>query len=113
MGVVSRDSSVPVFSSSAEGTHGKQRENEQEIKPEHGGMQDEEQNAFLLRSQLECLQRAGQGDALQGHDEGQDDPSVRGHHIASEFFSEMVSTGDMGRKGKCGVVDGEGEETGG
>ena len=83
-----------------QGTHGKQRENEQEIKPEHGGMQDEEQNAFLLRGQLERLQRAGQGNALQGHDEGQDDPSVRGHHVASEFFSENGKYRRHGEKRK-------------
>lgn len=76
-------------------------------------MQDEEQDAFLLRGQLKSLQRAGQGDALKGHDESQDNPSVRSHYVASEFFSEMVSTGDMGRKGKWAVVDGRGWKKGG
>ena len=96
-----------------QGAHGEQWEDEQEVKPEHGGMQDEEQDAFLLRGQLKSLQRAGQGDALKGHDESQDNPSVRSHYVASEFFSENGKYWRHGEKREMGGGGWAGMENGG
>jgi hypothetical protein len=75
-------------------------------------MQDEEQDAFLLRGQLKSLQRAGQGDALKGHDESQDNPSVRSHYVASEFFSENGKYWRHGEKREMGGGGWAGMENG-